>query len=86
LLGVDPVMPGALDGLGAEVVLAGRAVRLRYRVGARGYGPTAIVLNGHPLPMTRMANPYRTAGVTVPMAAVCERLAEGINELVIELG
>jgi hypothetical protein len=44
------------------------------------------VLNGHPLPWTRTTNPYRTAGVDVPMAAVHERLVEGANELVIDLG
>jgi hypothetical protein len=36
--------------------------------------------------MTRATNPYRTAGVTVPMAVVRERLADGANELVVDLG
>jgi hypothetical protein len=35
---------------------------------------------------TRTANPYRTGGVTVPMAALREHLAEDANELVIDLG
>jgi cellobiose phosphorylase len=86
LLGVDPVLPKALDGLSAAVTLTGREVRLVYRVAAVGHGPRALVLNGHALPVTRTTNPYRTAGVTVPMAAVRERLRDGPNELVIDLG
>jgi len=86
VLGVDPVVPKALDGLSATLTLAGRDVRVVYRVAAAGHGPTALVLNGHPLPLTRTTNPYRTAGVTVPMAAVRERLRDGPNELVIDLG
>jgi hypothetical protein len=45
-----------------------------YRIAAKGRGPTAVTLNGRALPMTRLTNPYRTAGVTVPMDAVRERL------------
>jgi cellobiose phosphorylase len=86
VLGVDPVVPKALDGLRVGSTLDGRAVRVVYRVARAGHGPTALTLNGHPLPMTRTANPYRTAGVTVPMAAVRERLSDGPNELVIDLG
>jgi cellobiose phosphorylase len=86
VLGVDPVVPQALDGLRVGSTLDGRAVRVVYRVARAGHGPTALTLNGHPLPMTRTANPYRTAGVTVPMAAVRERLSDGPNELVIDLG
>jgi cellobiose phosphorylase len=85
LLGVDPVIPKTLDGLAAELSIGGRPVRVRYRIAAAGRGPTAIVLNGHALPMTRLTNRYRTAGVTVPMAAVRERLAAEGNELVIDL-
>jgi cellobiose phosphorylase len=86
VLGVDPVMPPALDGLVAGVALDGRAVRVCYRVGARGHGPTAVTLNGIALPMTRTVNPYRAAGVTVPMVAVRAALGAGANELAIDLG
>jgi cellobiose phosphorylase len=86
VLGVDPVIPKMLDGLRAETVLGGRTVRVRYRVAAAGHGPRSLALNGHALPMKRTANPYRTAGVTVPMAALCERLGDGANELAIDLG
>jgi cellobiose phosphorylase len=84
-LGIDPVIPKALDGLCADVELGGHAVRVRYRVAAKGCGPIALSLNGHRLPMTREANAYRTAGVTAPMTALREHLGYGVNELVVEL-
>jgi cellobiose phosphorylase len=84
-LGIDPVIPKALDGLCADVELGGHAVWVRYRVAAKGCGPIELSLNGHILPMTREANPYRTAGVTVPMTALQEHLGDGLNELVVEL-
>jgi cellobiose phosphorylase len=86
LLGVDPVVPKTLDGLRASLTLDGRDLRVVYRIASTGHGPTALVLNGHPLPMKRTTNPYRTAGVTVPMTTVRERLRDGPNELVIDLG
>jgi cellobiose phosphorylase len=86
VLGIDPVIPHALDGLRADVVLDGRAVRVRYRIASAGYGPTAVVLNGRALSMTRTMNPYRAAGVIVPMTAVRAALAADRNELVIDVG
>jgi cellobiose phosphorylase len=86
VLGVDPVIPKALDGLRAEVALEGREVHVRYRIAAAGHGPTAVVLNGRPLPIERTTNPYRTGGVTVTMAAVRELLTDGPNDLLIEVG
>ena len=80
-LGIDPVIPKALDGLCAEVELDGHPVRVRYRVAAKGCGPIALTLNGHTLPMTREDNPYRTAGVTVPMARVYEHLCAGMTRI-----
>jgi cellobiose phosphorylase len=85
ILGVDPAIPKALDGLCADVELGGHVVRVRYRVAAKGCGPIALSLNGHILPMTREANPYRTAGVTILMTALQEHLRDGVNELVVEL-
>ncbi|HZR80642.1 MAG TPA: hypothetical protein VFD92_06065 [Candidatus Binatia bacterium] len=86
VLGIDPVIPKSLDGLQARLRLADRDVRVTYRVAAHGYGPTAVGLNGQALPVHRTENPYRAAGVTVPMAAVRDRLAHDANELVIDLG
>jgi cellobiose phosphorylase len=86
MLGVDPVVPKALDGLCAGTTLDDRRVRVLYRIAAAGHGPTAVALNGNPLPIVRATNPYRTAGVTIPMTAVRERLRDGANEMVIDLG
>lgn len=61
-----------------RTVPAGIAVRLihHYFLGLR---------RGRMLPMTREDNPYRSAGVTILMAAVCENLRVSGNELVVEL-
>jgi 1,2-beta-oligoglucan phosphorylase len=83
VLRLDPVIPASLDGLQAEVELASRTVRIVYHIGSAGYGPTVVRLNGQELSFTREANPYRTGGVVVPMAAVLERLTTGTNELCI---
>lgn len=83
---LDPVLAPALDGLGARAELAGRPVALRYRVGARGHGPTALILNGSALPFAREANPYREGGAVVAIETLRERLRGADDELVIELG
>ena len=85
-LRIDPVLPRLLDELRAQVALAGRSVALRYRVGPRGHGPRALVLNGAPLPFTREPNPYREGGAVVAMDALNARLRGGDDELVIEVG
>jgi cellobiose phosphorylase len=85
LLVLDPVIPRALDGLRAEVEVAGKPVSVVYRSENLGYGPTAITLNGAPLPFEREANPYRTGGAEVSMAAVSERLTDAANTLQIQL-
>jgi cellobiose phosphorylase len=83
---VDPVIPRSLDGLRVELELAGHAVEVVYQVGERGGGPAAVNLNGADLPFTRGANPYRTGAAEVPMAAVRERLTEGVNRLAVRIG
>jgi cellobiose phosphorylase len=83
---IDPVIPPSLDGLQAEVDLAGRDVHITYRVGVSGYGPTAVMLNGQEVAFHRAANPYRTGGAEVRMAEVLARLTTGPNELIVHLG
>jgi cellobiose phosphorylase len=83
---IDPVLPRALDGLRARFTLAGLAVDVVYRVGARGSGPTALTLNRLPLAFEREANPYRTGGAVVRREALVGRLGPRVNELVVELG
>jgi len=84
-LGFDPVLPRSLDGLCAEVELAGRPFEVHYRVGTRGHGPRALVLNGAPLRFAREANPYREGGAVVSSEALRGRLRDGVNTLRIEL-
>jgi cellobiose phosphorylase len=80
---IDPVLPRALDGLQARVALTqGRSVALRYRVGARGHGPSAISCNGRALALEREAHPYRIGGVVMSL----RELRDGDNEIEIELG
>jgi cellobiose phosphorylase len=85
-LGVDPVLPRALDGLAASLEVAGSPLRVRYRVGARGFGPRSLALNGATLAFARAENPYREGGALVAMDALRARLRDGANELVVELG
>jgi len=85
VLVLDPVIPKALDGLRAEVELAGKHVSVVYRTEKLGYGPTAITLNGAPLPFEREVNTYRTGGAAVSLAAVSERLTDAANTLQIQL-
>ena len=82
LLGIDPVLPRALDGLHVRVSLHGRRVALRYRVGPLGHGPVAIRCNGRALALDREAHPYRIGGVVVPL----HDLRDGDNDLEVELG
>ena len=85
-LGVDPVLPRALDGLHATVEIAGHPIEVHYRTGERGFGPKSLQLNGAELAFERTDNPYREGGARVAMAAVRERLRAGPNSFLIELG
>jgi cellobiose phosphorylase len=85
-LGVDPVLPRALDGLRAGLELEGRPVEVSWHVGPRGHGPRALLLNGAPLPFEREANVYREGGGLVAAEALRERLRAAGNTLRIELG
>ncbi|MCW5891144.1 MAG: hypothetical protein KIT14_11420 [bacterium] len=82
---IDPVLPRALDGLALDATLAGRRVRIEYRVARRGAGPAALTLNGAPLPFEREANPYRTGGAVVSTATLRARLGGPHDVLVVAL-
>jgi 1,2-beta-oligoglucan phosphorylase len=85
VLVIDPVIPKVLDGLCADIELAGKPVQVVYRVVALGCGPTALTLNGAALPFEREANPYRTGGAAVPMAALRQLLSAAANTLEVQL-
>jgi 1,2-beta-oligoglucan phosphorylase len=82
---IDPVLPRSLNGLKARILLDGAAIDITYRIGARGAGPVAVVLNGVPLPMTPLINPYRAPGVCVPLRDVRRLLAAAPGRLDIEM-
>lgn len=86
-LGIDPVLPKALDGLRAEVSLGGRTVEVVYRVAERGHGPTSVLLNGVPLPLERerLASPYRSGGVSVPLSALQAAFRADGDQMVVQL-
>jgi cellobiose phosphorylase len=85
-LTIDPVLPRRLDGLALDVTLAGRPVRITYHVGAQGFGPSRIVLNGGDLDFEREPNPYRLGGAVVATADLVPRLREAENDLGVHLG
>lgn len=82
---VDPVIPKALDGLRAEIELAGKRVDVVYHIAAAGHGPTALTLNGTALPFERTANPYRCGAAQIAMAAVTALLNDQANTLSVQL-
>jgi cellobiose phosphorylase len=82
---LDPVIPKSLDGLRADVELAGKRVSVVYDTAEVGHGPTAVTLNGTALSFDRQANPYRAGGVELSMAAVREVLTDSANVLEIRL-
>jgi cellobiose phosphorylase len=83
---IDPVMPGALDGMRVMTSLRGRPIEVTYRVGAAGCGVNAIALNGEKLPFTCAANPHRRGAAQVSAGQVLDRLGRTRNALAIDLG
>jgi 1,2-beta-oligoglucan phosphorylase len=86
VLVVDPVIPASLDGLRAELEMAGHAFEVTYRIAGAGCGTTAVQLNGVNLPFSRGETFYRIGAAEVPMEAVLERLTDGVNRLRIQVG
>ena len=84
-LTIDPIIPTGLDGLVANLNLAGQSIEVVYRTGNTGRGPASVELNGTPLEFSREANPYRPGGVRIAMASFKECLTENKNILTISL-
>ena len=82
----DPMLPAALDGLRAQVLLLGHELHIDYRIAAAGGPVTALRLNGRALPFSRAANPYRDGAAVVQRAAFQRACRAGANELLLQLG
>jgi cellobiose phosphorylase len=82
---LDPAIPPALDGLRVEVEMLGFPFEVTYRVERVGCGPVAVKLNGADLRFARLENPYRLGAAEIPIGAVLDRIAEGVNRLSIRI-
>ncbi len=82
---VDPVIPPTLDGLKAELNLAGGLIVVHYRMQANGCGPVSVQLNGAALPFTREPNPYRSGGVRISWEAIASQRTGTNDQLLIWL-
>ncbi|HTT06758.1 MAG TPA: hypothetical protein VMF64_15880 [Steroidobacteraceae bacterium] len=85
-LRLDPVIPGALDGLTTQLALWGQRVQVRYRIGAAGCGVQAVALNGQDLRFDREAHAHRAGAVLIAREPLQALLRAGANELEIALG
>ena len=86
VLAIDPVIPARLDGLQAELELAGHAFEVIYRIGSAGCGTTAVNLNGADLPFSRGEAFYRIGAAEVPIESVLARATAGVNRLRVQIG
>jgi cellobiose phosphorylase len=82
---IDPVIPPSLDGLKADLRLAGHPVEVIYRIKASGCGPVAVNLNGVNLDFIRETNPYRPAAVRIAMDAFSRGLTGDGDRLTVWL-
>jgi cellobiose phosphorylase len=82
---IDPVLPHSADGLKAQIPFGQAAIDVTFSVGARGVGPTAVVLNGVRMPTVPLANPYRAPGVSVPLRQVRAILGTAPGRLAVEV-
>jgi cellobiose phosphorylase len=82
---VDPVLPVVLDGLKANLALAGHPVEVTYRIQRQGCGPISIRLNGADLAFTRENNPYRCGAARISMDTLTNGLTGRDDRLVVVL-
>ena len=82
---VDPVLPPELDGLRAQVAIAGVRLETSFKVGSRGSGTRSVSLNGKRLKTQTLSNPYRAPGVAVEMGELRQHLRAEGNNLAVEV-
>jgi 1,2-beta-oligoglucan phosphorylase len=82
---VDPVIPASLDGLEVSLTLAGRSIRVHYRINCQGRGPISVNLNGTDLDFIRETNPYRPGAARVSMEDFTRHLTSEDDRLTVWL-
>lgn len=75
---LDPVLVAGLDGLQVTLPIWGVRTCLRFRVGERGYGPSAVRIDGDDLTFTREEQRYREGGARVARTELEPRLFDGV--------
>ncbi|HEX4051895.1 MAG TPA: hypothetical protein VHY19_13565 [Steroidobacteraceae bacterium] len=85
-LRLDPVIPGALDGLRTTLPLWGSSLQVRYRIGAAGCGVQTLKLNGQALRFERETHAHRPGAALAAREPLQALLRAGANELEIALG
>jgi cellobiose phosphorylase len=68
-----------------DPAMCGKRVCAVYRIAAVGHGPTMLTLNETKLSLRREANPNRTGGAMVSMAALRQLLTDEMNTLQVQL-
>jgi 1,2-beta-oligoglucan phosphorylase len=82
---LDPVVARSLDGLEASMQFRGRPVTFAYRVQGPGFGPSALRVNGEPVPFERESNPYRRGGAVLPLERFMPLLGADQNRVELTL-
>jgi len=74
---IDPVLPAGLDGLVADVSIAGRPVQLHFKTGGRRARRVNFA-GGEALPASAIEQPYREGGIRVPLRSLASAGGEGV--------
>ncbi|WP_161965721.1 GH36-type glycosyl hydrolase domain-containing protein [Steroidobacter cummioxidans] len=83
---LDPVIPATLNGLRVRFSLFGKPVTLIYEIDGAGHGVSAVSVNGHVLPLTHDANPYRKGAARIERGLLVAKLDQPDNTLQIKVG
>ncbi|GAB2608973.1 GH36-type glycosyl hydrolase domain-containing protein [Pseudactinotalea suaedae] len=75
---VDPVLVPELDGLQVTLPIWGVRARLRFHVGERGHGPSAVHVDGAAVPARREPHAYRDGGLRISRTELQPRLFDGV--------
>jgi cellobiose phosphorylase len=82
---LDPVIPHSLDGLSASIDYLGHALKFKYEIKERGFGPKAILVNGKAVKFNYEENKYRQGGAVVPTDRFLAMLNKPVNIIKIVL-